>query len=81
MPHYKINPTNFPELNANDIPLFTEFILFMLKEFSGYIDNKDHSFYAHNEEDSHWFTKQYLEAKNGKGIYADFFNKKKIAVS
>lgn len=46
----------------------------MLKEFDGYMVDKNH-FYAHSEGDAGWFTKQFLEAKKGKGIYTDFFNK------
>lgn len=75
MPHYKINHTALPELLKEDIPVFKAF---MSKEFSGYL-NEDGSFYAHNDGDSHWFTQQFLEAKKDKGIYADFFKKKRKA--
>lgn len=56
----------FPELKGN----ITKFKKFMRKEFGGYMVNRGTEFYAHNEGDAGWFTKQYLEAKKGIGIYA-----------
>lgn len=69
MPHFQISHSALPEISKADIPFFKEF---MNKEFSGYMVN-DNYYYAHNEGDSQWFTKQFIEAKKGKGIYADFF--------
>lgn len=72
MERFEISEKVFPELKGN----VKEFVRFMEKEFDAYIEDGK-NLLAHNEGDSHWFTKQYLEAKSGKGIYADFFEKKK----
>ncbi len=70
MPHFKISTKVFPELKGN-IRLFKKF---MTEEFEGYLRGTS-EFYAHNEADSGWFPKQFLDAKHGKGIYQDFFKK------
>lgn len=71
MKRFLINETLFPELKGHDIE---DFKAFMKHEFSAYLE-KD-SLMAHNDGDSHWFTKQYLDAKNGDGIYHDWFTNK-----
>jgi len=68
MPHYPINNQTFPEIAEDSIPDFKKFLE---HEFSGYVT--DNELYAHNDGDSHWFTKQYIDAKNGNGIYQDWF--------
>lgn len=68
MPYFKISLDIFPELKGS----LTRFRKFMRKEFATYL-RSDNSFYAHNESDAGWFTKQYLDAKAGKGLYQDFF--------
>lgn len=73
MQRFKITKKGFPELKGNEL---SDFIEFMKAEFPEYIEDKN-ILKAHNSEDSHWFTRQYLDGKSGKGIYQDWFQKKK----
>jgi hypothetical protein len=70
MNRYAICLDVFPELETREnIELFKKFLK---AEFLPYTDDGRYLL-AHNEGDSHWFTQQFIEAKKGKGLYADFF--------